>query len=254
MDIATVIGLILAYAMIIFGMRGQVGAFVNLPSLFIVIGGTIGSLFVAFPLSRILNVTGVIKNAFFVHKATPAQTIKQLVEFAEQARREGILALESRSQEVDNEFLQKGIQLAVDGTEPELIKEILSTEVSFLEQRHDEGAKFFTFGGAIAPAFGMIGTLIGLILMLGQMSSVETIGPNMAVALITTMYGAIIANTIFLPIAEKLKTNSQKEILEKELMLEGIMAIQSGDNPRIVEQKLVAFIEPSIRASAMKER
>lgn len=254
MDIATIIGIITAYSMIFLGMRGQFGAFINLPSVFIVVGGTIGSLFMAYPLNKVLNVTGVVKNAFFVHKTTPAQTIKQLVEFAEQARREGILALESRSQEVDNEFLQKGIQLAVDGTEPELIKEILTTEVNFLEQRHEESAKFFIFGGGIAPAFGMIGTLMGLILMLGQMSSVETIGPNMAVALITTMYGSILANTIFLPIAEKLKANSQKEILEKELMLEGIMAIQSGDNPRIVEQKLVAFIEPSVRATAMKER
>ncbi len=254
MDIATIIGIITAYSMIFLGMRGQFGAFVNLPSVFIVVGGTIGSLFMAYPLNKVLNVTGVVKNAFFVQKTTPAETIKQLVEFAEQARREGILALESRSQEVDNEFLQKGIQLAVDGTEPELIKEILTTEVNFLEQRHEEGSKFFTFGGGIAPAFGMIGTLMGLILMLGQMSSVETIGPNMAVALITTMYGSILANTIFLPIAEKLKANSQKEILEKELMLEGIMAIQSGDNPRIVEQKLVAFIEPSVRAAAMKDR
>jgi len=188
---------------------------------------------------------------FFVQKATPVETIRQLVEFAEQARREGILALEARAADIKDEFLKKGIQLAVDGTEPELIKDILSTDISFTEARHEEGAKIFDFLAAMGPSFGMIGTLIGLVLMLGNMSDVSTIGPNMAVALITTFYGSMLANCICLPIVEKLKSASQKEIMIKELMLEGIMSLQSGDNPRIVEQKLIAFLAPGLRTSVI---
>ncbi len=255
MDIATLIGLIGAAVVIVAGMGpSRIGAFVDINSIFIVIGGTAMTLFTAFPLSRVLSSIGVAKNAFFTQPATAADTIRQLVDFAEQARREGILALEARATEIQDEFLKKGIQLAVDGTEPELIKDILSTEITFIEQRHEDGSKIFDFAGAMSPAFGMIGTLVGLVLMLGNMSDVESIGPNMAVALITTLYGSIVANALCIPITEKLKGYSAQEVLIKELMLEGIMSLQSGDNPRIVEQKLTAFIEPGLRASAMKER
>lgn len=254
MDIATVIGLVLAFSLITYGTRGQIAAFIDAPSAAITIGGTIGAMFTAFPLSRLLSAVSVVKNAFLVKTMTPVETIRQLVDFAEQARREGILALEARAAEIDDDFLKKGIQLAVDGTEPELIKDILRTEVTFIEDRHTKGAGIFEFAGTIAPAFGMVGTLIGLVLMLGNMNDVESIGPNMAVALITTLYGAILANAVCIPLAEKLKGYSAGEIMIKELMLEGIMSLQSGDNPRIVEQKLVAFVEPGIRASAMKER
>ena len=254
MDIATIIGMVLAYFLIMLGMGfGRLNAFIDIPSMQIVFGGTLGAIFIAHPLNKVLSVFGVLKNAFLVKNLTPAQTIKQLVEFAEQARREGILALEARAQEINDEFLKKGINLAVDGTEPDLIKDILNTEISFIEQRHKFGANIFELAATLAPAFGMIGTLIGLILMLGNMSDVESIGPNMAVALITTMYGSIIANTFCIPIAAKLTNYSNDEILIKELMLEGIMSLQSGDNPRIVEQKLTAFIDPSLRAAAMKE-
>jgi chemotaxis protein MotA len=204
-------------------------------------------------LNKVLGIIGVVKNAFLTKTLTPAETIKQPVGFAEQARREGILALEARAQEIDDNFLKKGIQLAVDGTEPDLIKDILSTEIMFIEERHKFGAGMFELAGTLSPAFGMIGTLIGLILMLGNMSDVESIGPNMAVALVTTLYGSMIANTFCIPIAAKLTNYSKAEVLTKELMLEGIMALQSGDNPRIVEQKLTAFIEPGLRSAAMKE-
>ncbi|MBD3317818.1 MAG: motility protein A [Chitinivibrionales bacterium] len=255
MDIATLIGLIGVVITLIFGMGPtRLLSFFDLNSIFIVVGGSIAALFTAFPLTRIFMTLGVVKNVFFAQKITPGDTIKQLVDFAEQARREGILALEARAQEIEDEFLKKGIQLAVDGTEPELIKDILSTEIAFQELRHEKGAKLFDFAGTIAPAFGMIGTLVGLVLMLGNMSDVESIGPNMAVALITTLYGAIIANGICIPITEKLKGYSAEETMIKELMLEGIMSLQSGDNPRIVEQKLTAFIEPALRSSATKER
>jgi len=255
MDLATLIGLVLAVFLILFGIKPQnIPAFIDLPSLYITIGGSVSATVAAFPASKLLNAFGVLKNAFLVKQLTPVDIIKQLVEFAEQARREGILALEARASEIKDEFLKKGIQLAVDGTEPELIKDILSTEIAFTESRHEEGAKIFDFLGSMSPAFGMIGTLIGLVLMLGNMSNVESIGPNMAVALITTLYGSILANVFCLPMVEKLKGYSRKEILVKELMLEGIMSLQSGDNPRIVEQKLTAFLEPGLRISAMKEK
>lgn len=255
MDLATILGLVLALGLVLYGIKPQnIPAFIDLPSFFITIGGSISATITAFPANRLMNSLGVVKNAFFVQVQTPVEIIAQLVEFAEQARREGILALEARATEIKDEFLKKGIQLAVDGTEPDLIKDILSTEIAFTESRHEEGAKIFDFLATMGPSFGMIGTLVGLVLMLGNMSNVESIGPNMAVALITTLYGSMLANIFCLPIVEKLKSYSRKEILIRELMLEGIMSLQSGDNPRIVEQKLTAFLEPSLRAKAIKEK
>lgn len=255
MDLATVIGLVCALFLIVFGIKPQnLPAFIDLPSVYITLGGAVSATIMAFPAAKLVTAFGVVKNAFFVKIETPVEIIKQLVEFAEQARREGILTLEARAAEIKDEFLKKGIQLAVDGTESELIKDILSTEIAFTESRHEEGAKIFDFLGSMGPSFGMIGTLVGLVLMLGNMSNVESIGPNMAVALITTLYGSILANVFCLPIVEKLRGYSRKEILIKELMLEGIMSLQSGDNPRIVEQKLTAFLEPGIRVSVMKAK
>ncbi|MEA2062225.1 MAG: motility protein A, partial [Gemmatimonadota bacterium] len=181
------------------------------------------------------------------------ETIATLVSFAERARREGILALERHMEEIEDEFLSKGIQLAVDGTEPELMRSILTTELDYMERRHTNGAGILTTAGALAPAFGMCGTLIGLVLMLLTMSDPSTIGPKMAVALITTFYGAILANLFFIPLSNKLKRRSEEEVLVKELMIEGILSIQSGDNPRIVEQKLTSFISPKLRRAIVEQ-
>lgn len=255
MDLAVIIGLGSALLLILFGIKPEnLLAFIDMPSVYITVGGAVASTIAAYPMNRILNSINVVKNAFITKHSTPVEIIRQLVDFAEQARREGILALEAHAAEIKDDFLKKGIQLAVDGTEPDLIKDILSTEIAFTETRHEEGAKVFDFLGAMGPSFGMIGTLVGLVLMLGNMSDVASIGPNMAVALITTFYGSVLANVFCLPIVEKLKAFSHKEILIKELMLEGIMSLQSGDNPRIVEQKLTAFLEPRLRITAMKER
>ncbi len=255
MDIATVIGLFGAVALVLYGMGlPNIPAFIDIPSVLITVGGSLATVFTAFPITRIVNTLSVVRNAFLVKQLTPTETIKQLVDFAEQARREGILALESRANEIDDEFLKKGIQLAVDGTEPDLIKDILTTEITFIEDRHEEGAKVIEFWGNSAPSFGMIGTLIGLVMMLKNMSDIASIGPNMAIAILTTFYGAMIAYSTCGPLVQKLKGYSAKEILIKELMLEGIMSLQSGDNPRIVEQKLTAFIEPNQRGLAVKEK
>ena len=255
MDLATIIGLAGAIALVIFGIKLEnVAAFIDLPSMYITLGGATFATVCAFPASKLAGAAGVVKNAFFAKHETPVTIINQLVEFAEQARREGILTLEARAAEIKDDFLKKGIQLAVDGTESELIKDILSTEIAFIESRHEEGAKIFDFLASMGPSFGMIGTLIGLVLMLGNMNDVSTIGPNMAVALITTFYGSLLANVVCLPVVEKLRGNSRRELLIKELMLEGIMSLQSGDNPRIVEQKLTAFLEPGLRFAVMKKR
>jgi chemotaxis protein MotA len=164
------------------------------------------------------------------------------INFANKSRREGILALEGEMKDVKGEFLKKGIQLSIDGLEPQEIRGILETETDFIRNRHQLGAEIFTTLGTFAPALGMIGTLIGLVQMLQSMDDPSKIGPSMAVALLTTFYGSIIANIICIPIAGKLKVRSKEEMLSKEMMIEGIISISNGDNPRILEQKLKAFI------------
>jgi len=254
MDFATIIGMGTAALLMFFAIGpANLTAFIDLPSVYIVLGGSTAATLAAFPGSKIINSMAVMRNVFFINSKSPVEVIRQLVEFAEQARREGILALESRATEIKDEFLKKGLQLAVDGTEPDLIKDILATDIAFTESRHEEGAKIFDFMGFMAPAFGMMGTSVGLVLMLGNLSDIDSIGPNMAVALITTFYGSVMANMFCIPIVQKLKNYSAKELLIKELMLEGIMSLQSGDNPRIVEQKLTSFLEPSLRLAAMKD-
>lgn len=255
MDIATIVGILTGVFLILLSIlkSGQLSAFIDIGSIMIVFGGTIGATLINYPLGDVLSVIGVIKKAF-LHKAPdPTSTIKNIVSFAEVARREGILALEDKIKEIDDPFLKEGIQLAVDGTEPELMKTILDTEIESLQSRHELGSGIMKTMGTFAPAYGMIGTVIGLILMLGTMSDPSTIGPSMAVALITTFYGAVLANLIFLPMAGKLETRSSQEVMIKELVKEGVLSIQSGDNPRIVEQKLISFIPPKLRKAFAEE-
>jgi chemotaxis protein MotA len=256
MDLATVIGFLLCCVAMVFGAGGPSGipTYVDMPSVFITLVGAFSGTIMAFPGSKILNCMGVAKNALLIKKKSPVETISQIIEFAEQARREGILALESRALEITDDFMKQGIQLAVDGTEPDLIKVILETEIAYMEERHLSGIKIFDYLGAAGPAFGMLGTLFGLVAMLGNMSDIDSLGPNMATTLITTLYGSLLANMFCSPIAEKLKLYSAQEVLIKTLMLEGIMSLQSGDNPRIVEQKLSVFLEPSMRAAVSKEK
>lgn len=249
MDIATIVGLLLAYGLIFAAivLGGNPQAFIDYPSILIVIGGTFGVTLVNFPFPTVLSLGGIIKNAFFVKQLSPLDTVSTLVSFAERARREGILALESSMDEIEDDFIRSGLRLAVDGVEPELIKDILQTELAFIEDRHRNGQAILTYMGSASPALGMIGTLVGLVTMLQNLSDPGSIGPSMAIALLTTLYGALLANTTFIPLAGKLKARSSEEILIKEVAIEGVMSIQSGDNPRILEQKLLAFLAPSIR-------
>lgn len=255
MDIATVIGIIAGFGLITVAIviGGNPIVFVSVSSAVIVVGGTIAATLINYPLSDVLSVMGPLKNTFFHKEVDAGALVSKLVEFATIARREGILALENKVADSGDEFLGKSIQLAIDGTAPELIKDILTTEVAFMEDRHAMGQSIFAAMGSFAPAFGMIGTLIGLVQMLAAMEDPSQIGAGMAVALLTTLYGAILANVVFIPCGGKLKVRTSRELLTKELVIEGILAIQSGDNPRVVEQKLMAFMAPAARGAAPEE-
>ena len=250
MDIATVIGIVAGFGLIAVAiiMGGNPMLFVDIPSVVIVVGGTIASTLVNFPLSEMMGVFAAVKKSIFNQSPRPEILIDRIIDYATVARREGILALETHANDSDDEFLRKSVQLAIDGTAPELIKDILTTELAFMEDRHSMGQSILVSMGTLAPAFGMIGTLIGLVGMLATMEDPSSIGANMAVALITTFYGALLANVLFLPMAGKLKVYTANELLMKEITIEGILSIQSGDNPRVVEQKLKAFVSPALRA------
>jgi chemotaxis protein MotA len=249
MDLASLIGIIAGFGIIVIAIFTQEGAgfFLNFPSACIVLGGTSAATFVNFPLSDVLGVVKTAKKAF-LHKVIPLQqTLEFLVSIGRQARTEGLLALEQRIREIDDDFLKKGLQLMIDGVDPKLLQEVMGTELYYLEDRHTLGQQIFKTMGIYAPAFGMAGTLIGLIQMLQQLNDPSKIGVGMATALVTTFYGVILANLVFLPIAGKLKTRSQQEMLVKELIILGITSIQAGDNPRLLHEKLTTFLAPTKR-------
>ncbi len=249
MDIATLIGIIASATLISFAILSGSGVsfFFSFKSVLIVFGGTFGATLVNYPLSEVLAVMNVAKNAFLFQTGSAMQTIDVLVGVAEKARREGILAIEREIEDIDDKYMKMGIQFAVDGTEPETIRAIMESELAGMEDRHKLGRQIFEAMGTYAPAFGMIGTLIGLIQMLAALDDPSNIGAGMAVALVTTLYGSMAANIVFLPIAGKLDFRSKEEIRRKELVIEGILAIQSGDNPRIVREKLLTFLAPKDR-------
>jgi len=253
-DITTVIGIFSGGALVFVAifLGGGVGVFLNLRSVMITLGGTVAATLINYRLPDVIGLFTVVKKAFFHSSSSPPEMIRILVRFAEKARREGILSLEGEVEKVGDNFLKNGIQLAVDGTEPALIRDILSTEIAFLEERHKLGQNIFRSMGIYAPAFGMSGTLIGLIQMLRTLDDPSSIGPGMAVALITTFYGVLLSNLLFLPLAGKLKTRSEEEILIKQLIIEGIVSIQSGDNPRMVEDRLKVFLAPKLRKGTFR--
>ena len=250
MDIATIVGFIAAVTCLMVGIGTNLPSMIDPSSMIIVVGGTLAATLIANPLQEVIGLIGVIKCAILTNVPVPTIIIERIVGFAETARREGILSLEQAIEEGDDPFLSTGVRLAVDGTEPDLIMDILETELQFVQERHEQGQTIIANMGNAAPAFGMIGTLIGLVIMLKNMDDPAAIGPGMAIALLTTMYGAILANIIFGPISAKLKVYSSKEVLAKRMIIEGIMSIQSGDNPRIVEHKLSVFLPPKLRPNS----
>lgn len=255
MDIATIIGILAAFGLMFLAIMqgGGMGMFIDGPAMLIVFGGTAGVILVNFPLKDVIGAINVAKKTFIIKETNINQLLEQLMEFANKARKEGILSLQGSIDTVDNDFLVKALQMAVDGQEPEDLKNMLHTEVDYIETRHEKGISIFESLGAISPAMGMIGTLIGLVQMLESLDDPGAIGPAMAIALLTTFYGAVMANVLFLPIAGKLRTRSKDELLYKIIIIEGMGAILSGENPRVMEQKLHAFIAPKLRESVFNK-
>ena len=257
MDLATIIGFLLGFGLVGFaivsGAGDKLGAFISVESAMIVVGGAIASTMMVFPLKTFLGTGKIFKNALFHKEESIKELIDDLVGYAEVARRDGILSLESATKDASDPFIIQGIQMAVDGTDPELIEQIMNSELDAISDRHDSGKAIFDSFGRYAPAFGMIGTLVGLVVMLMNMDDPSAIGPGMAVALLTTMYGSMFANMFALPIADKLGMRNDEELLRKTIVLKGVMSIQSGDNPRIVEQKLKTFLPPGLRGTVEGE-
>jgi chemotaxis protein MotA len=255
MDISSTVGVLVAIGLILASILiagASFEAFLDGPSAMVVIGGAFAAGMICVPLKNFLGMGVVVKNVFLNKPQDVPALVDQIVSLAETARRDGLLALESRVDEIDDDFIVLGIQMAVDGTRPEVIEDIMRTEIDAVATRHKDGKFLIDQMGRFAPAFGMIGTLMGLIIMLGDMEDPSSIGAGMAVALITTLYGAIISNVVFLPFAEKLGFINKQELLAREITVRGILGIQSGDNPRVIEQKLNTFIPPKLRAGAQE--
>ena len=250
MDIASLAGLVVCFALVIFGILYGNGIdtllnFVNVPSILITFGGAFCAVLASKTMQDFLNGLKSIALIFKVPKFDLPEVIRKIIELSNIARKEGLLALEEASAELDDSFLRKGVLLIVDGTDPELVRGILETEMGSIDDRHKKNIAFWNDLGGMGPAWGMIGTLIGLVNMLQQMDDPSTIGPSMAVALLTTLYGSLLANWICIPVAQKLNVNNSAEMAIKEVMIEGLLSIQAGENPRVIEEKLKSFLSPT---------
>ncbi len=254
MDLASILGLVLCFGMCAYGIIDAAGLenlnrYTDLPSAVITFGGAFFAVMASKSLSEYI---GGLKSFTLVLKA-PVMDVKgmiqRIIDFSNVARKEGLLSLEEAAADLDDEFMKKGILLIVDGTDPELVRAIMETELVSTEDRHKTKIGFWEDLGAMGPAWGMIGTLIGLVNMLYEMEDPSSIGPSMAVALITTLYGSLLANWICIPVAGKLKANNANEIMLKEIMIEGLLSIQAGENPRVIEEKLKSFLAPGDRLS-----
>jgi chemotaxis protein MotA len=250
LDIATIAGIFAGFGLIVgtIVVGGGAAQFVHLPSFMIVFGGSFAATLVNFPLDQVIATLKVAAKAFRKQENRELEAVMTFTELARIARRDGILALDKQLKEMEEPFMKLGLEMAVDGTEPDTILDIMETEVSSLAARHKTGQGIFTSLGTYAPAFGMIGTLIGLVKMLGSLDDPSSIGPSMAIALITTFYGAVLGNLVYLPMAGKLKAKSSTEILFKQMIIEGVLAIQRGVHPRNIERKLLNYIAPKDRS------
>jgi chemotaxis protein MotA len=256
MQITMIIGIVWGLTTLILGVlfaKSSILLFYDLPSVMITVGASIGALMVGYPLKKLLKIPTYFKVALFPPRYDLNELIVTIVSFSEKARREGLLALEDDLEELDDPYMRKGLQLIVDGTDPELVKNILENEVEQMVRRHDDNKRIFDDWATFAPAFGMIGTLMGLVMMLVNLSDRASIGPYLAVAIITTFYGAIICYLFCQPLASRLDVMTNDEVLYRAIIVMGVLAIQSGDNPRIVKDKLITFLPPELREEITKE-
>lgn len=247
MDFASFFGIILGITLIALAIGQDIFIFLNLKAAMITFGGAFAATFINFPLAQVLKVAKVSGKVFFAKPLNPYTTVELIVELAEKARREGFLALEAELGVIGDEFIKRGVQSVIDGISRDTIKETLEKQLDFLVERHALGQEIFVSMGTYCPSFGMIGTLIGLIMMLTNLDDPKKVGPGMAVAIITTLYGTLAAYLFFLPVAGKLKVRSDEERLAKEVAIEGILALQSGEAPRMIKEKLYAYLAPRVR-------
>lgn len=252
MDIATLVGAVAGFLLIataIF-LGGGAGAFVNVPAVLITVGGTASATLVHFPLGEVMKIFSIVKRTISVNLPESENVLNQMTDYAKVVRRDGVLALEDRLSQLDDEFLRKGLQLVIDGEESEEVRKIMLLELDALEQRHSLGINILSFMGDASPAFGMIGTLIGLVQMLRQLDDPSSIGTGMATALLTTFYGSLLANLFFIPLAGKLRTRSKQEVTVREMMIEGLVGIQDGLNPSELRDRMASFLHPNKRDNA----
>ncbi|EED30902.1 flagellar motor component [gamma proteobacterium NOR5-3] len=249
MDLATLLGMVGAIGIVLAAILtgGSALVFINVPSILIVLGGTVMVVMIKFSMGQFFGAFKVALTAFINKTSDPEELIEKIVELANIARKEGMLALEN--QEIDNDFLDEGVKMLIDGNSREVVNTVLSKDMQQTIERHTWGAKVFSATADVAPAMGMIGTLIGLVQMLSNMSDPKSIGPAMAVALLTTLYGAMLANMIAMPIADKLTLRKADELRVRSMCIDGVLAIQEGQNPRIIESMLKAYLEPDKRGS-----
>ncbi|MDR1962896.1 MAG: MotA/TolQ/ExbB proton channel family protein [Planctomycetaceae bacterium] len=250
MDKGTVFGFILGVGFIVFAIvlsgLDNVFLFWNISAVLIVFGGAISAVLIAFPLKTVLKSPTYLRKSFIHEENNPQAIIEQIVTLSETARRQGLLALENHLEEIENPFLAEGIQMVVDGLPTESVEKILNSEINAMNVRHKQGRSLIANYGRFTPAFGMIGTLVGLILMFAHLDP-ETIGTGMAVAILTTLYGAVVSYLLFLPIAEKLATLNDSELQMREMMLQGVIALQTGEHPRVIRLKLQTYLAPEER-------
>ena len=256
MDIATIVGLVLGLGLVLGSIAmggGGLMPFIDIPSMMITIGGSFASLFINFPLNTVLGMFGVVKKCFLSKLPSNTEVMKQFGELAAVARRDGLLALEGIIADIDEPLMTRGLEMVVGGTSKEELESMLETEISYVEERHKMGKKIIDTMAAAAPAFGMIGTLIGLVQMLRTLDDPSKIGGGMATALLTTLYGAVIANLFCIPLAGKLEARSKEEIRVRELILVGLVSLVEGQPPRTVQERLVAFLSPKERMAELDQ-
>lgn len=258
MEFGSIIGLIGGIAVLMYGMLsgGSINGYIDIPSVIVTMGGGLCCTILSYPLSETIKAIKLIPLVFKAPKSSAIDTIQTLVSLSQKARREGLLALESAQSEIKEDFLKRAIELVVDGIEAEIIKTTMQLDIDSMAIRHQNGQAYFKTLASQFPAWGMIGTLLGLINLLRTLEDPSTIGPNMALAIVTTFYGSVLANFICNPIAEKLAGNSAEEIRLREMMMEGVLSIQAGENPRLMEHKLKTFLSPAqqLQYEAMTRR
>lgn len=258
MDIASILGLVICFFLVLFGILygndfSVIMNFLDPPSALITFGGSFCCIMASYTMQDFLAGFKSIGLIFKLSTMNVPDTIQKIIDLSNVARKEGLLSLEEAATDIEDEFLKKGILLIVDGTDPELVRAIMETELVSVEDRHKDKIGFWENMGAMGPAWGMIGTLIGLINMLQDMDDPSSIGPSMAVALVTTLYGSLLANWVCAPVATKLKTKNAEEMMMKEIEIEGLLSIQAGENPRVIEEKLKSFLAPKDRGGSADE-